>query len=329
MHLNYIASSVLLFTSVVSASAAEVRVDPPHANSILLENFSSASDPTTEVRNGVRFDSASAGVGKYTISAVLDPQMFFHGYTGGIDFSSYPNFRIRHSFSKPTKGGSIYPLPVRAGAMRKILVNNSLTGRQVTLTRYPAKGEGLRLDPVDGAPLAGEYLIDYIILDRGRTLGFEFDQKNSTRGGVNNFFISHNLAGQDNGKEISSAVNDGVFRGSPTNSDPMMVLQMGVSNGLASIEPEVYKFIEVRMRVLEPRQGVATLFFRNEPGGLGASKIELYLVDDKFFHTYLIDMSDDVSWNEGLITSFRFDPTNKKQVFEIDHIRFYETAKLD
>jgi len=51
-------------------------------------------------------------------------------------------------------------------------------------------------------------------------------------------------------------------------------------------------------------------------------------VKDAYFHTYLIDMRNDPSWNAGKITSFRFDPSNRKQEFEIDHIRFYETAAI-
>lgn len=329
MHLmNYQILSVLLFTAVATASAAKVYVDLPQMNSVLLENFSAEADPASELRNGVRFLSASEGVARYSIANVLDPQLFFDGYVGGVDFSSYPNVRIRHSFTTSARDSSVYPIPVRTGQMGKLSINNALVGRQVTLEEHPAFGEGIRVDPVDGPPVAGEYWIDYIIVDRGRTLGFEFDQKDSTRGGINNFFIGTNLGGV-NGKEILTGVDDGVYRGNPTSPDPIMVLQMSTSTGLQSINSDVYKFIEIRMRVLEPRQGIATIFFRSQSGDMSANQIDFELVNDEFFHTYLIDLRNDMEWNQGMITGFRFDPTNQKQAFEIDHIRFYETAVIE
>ncbi|WPJ97123.1 hypothetical protein SH580_05305 [Coraliomargarita algicola] len=319
--------STLIASTCASAFAAVVTVDAPQANSLILENFSAPSDPSSEQRNGVRFVSAQDGVAKYSITDRADPQLFFDGYVGGIDFSNYPHVRIRHSFSEPNKGGSVYPMPVREGKMGKVSINNTLAGRQVMLEEYPQLGQGLRLDPVDGEHVPGEYCIDYIIVDRGRTLGFEFDQTGSTRGGLNNFFIGNNLGGE-NGKEIVSGIDRGVFNGKPVSSDSMMILQLTPATGLTAINSKIYKFIEIRMRVLEPQQGVGTVFFRSETANSGSSKIEFDLVDDEYFHTYLIDLREDASWNSGMINSFRFDPTNRKQAFEIDHIRFYETVKF-
>lgn len=134
MHLmNYQILSVLLFTAVATASAAKVYVDLPQMNSVLLENFSAEADPASELRNGVRFLSASEGVARYSIANVLDPQLFFDGYVGGVDFSSYPNVRIRHSFTTSARDSSVYPIPVRTGQMGKLSINNALVGRQVTL----------------------------------------------------------------------------------------------------------------------------------------------------------------------------------------------------
>ena len=47
------------------------------------------------------------------------------------------------------------------------------------------------------------------------------------------------------------------------------------------------------------------------------------------FHSYLIDLRNDAAWNSDKVTKFRFDPTSRKQAFEIDHIRFYETASME
>jgi hypothetical protein len=320
----------LLALSATTAPAAIVKVDPAMPNSILLENFAAPSDASADLRNGVSFVSSNDGVATYRVAAQLDPQMFFSGYLDGLDFGAYPNVRLRHSFSASVKAmeASVYPMPVKAGQMGNLAVNNTLAGRQTTLETFPVLGEGLRLDPVDGRPTAGEYRIDYIILDRGRTLGFEFDQSNSTRGGINNFFVGYNLGGM-NGKEVLSNVENGVYKGVPTSADPMMILQLTEATGLSVINPEVYKFIEIRMRVLKPSQGVATVFFRNESGDMSRNKIDIFLVNDEYFHTYLIDLRNDAAWNSGMITNFRFDPTSKAQAFEIDHIRFYETAVME
>ncbi len=319
--------STLIASTCAAASAAVVIIDPPQANSLILENFSGTSDPSSEQRNGVRFVAAQDGVAKYSITDRADPQLIFKGYVGGVDFANYPNVRIRHSFSESNQSGSVYPMPAREGKMGKVSINHTLAGRQVVLEEYPPLGQGLRLDPVDGDHVPGEYCIDYIILDRGRTLGFEFDQKDTTRGGLNNFFIGNNLGGE-NGKEIVSGIDRGVYHGEPMSSDSMMILQLTPATGLTAINSKIYKFIEIRMRVLEPQQGVGTVFFRSETANSGSSKIEFDLVDDEYFHTYLIDLREDASWNSGMINSFRFDPTNRKQAFEIDHIRFYETAEF-
>ncbi|MGZ0654864.1 hypothetical protein ACWPKS_04585 [Coraliomargarita sp. W4R72] len=306
-------------------SAAELKIDLSARNSIFLENFNSNEDNATDLRNGVTFASAHDGVGHYRLTKQLDPQILFHhGMTEG-DFSSFPNVRLRHAFSEPVKGGSVYPIPSQAGHMGQVLVNHLLTGRQVTLNDYPAVAGGVRIDPVDGVAVAGLYSIDYLILDRGRTLGFEFDEKNSTRGGSNNFFWGYNL-GSTNGKEIKAGVDGGLFKGEATTTDPMMVLNLLASTGLSFIDPTVYQFIEIRMRVLQPQNGVATVFFRNELRDTSVHQIDIPLVDDTKFHTYLLDMRKDADWNQDKVTNFRFDPTNKKQGFEIDYIRFYEKA---
>ncbi|MFW2479246.1 MAG: hypothetical protein ACN4GF_03845 [Lentimonas sp.] len=308
-------------------SGAVLLVDQETRNSMFLENFSSG-DPSTQLKNGITFDSASGGVASYRVPAKIDPQLFFDGYTGGISFSEFPNVRIRHKFSAQLREGSVYPLPVRAEQFAKLDVNDSLSARQVTLEEYPLQGEGIRIDPIDGPPMAGIYSIDYIMLDRGRTLGFEFDQVNSTRGGKNNFFIGTNLGGQ-NGKEILRGVDNGLLVGNPANADPMLILHITQSTGLTSIDTSIYKYVEIRMRFPEPNNGVATVFFRSKPGKVDPNKINIYLVNDPYFHTYLLDLSEDPDWTAGALTNFRFNPTDQKQTFEIDYIRFYEKVKLD
>lgn len=325
---KYISLASCLFLSVGSLSAAKVTVDPPEANSILLENFSSEGDSADQLQNGVSFKSSTDGIATYSIAAVKDPALIFRGYVDPIDFQAYPNIRMRHGFSglsSQVEQGSLFPLPVKVGRYQKHDINEALAVRQTTFENGPVAGAGLRLDPIDGDPVAGDYQIDYIMVDRGRTLGFEFDQRNSTRGGVNNFFRGFNLGGED-GKEILSGIDEGVFHGQPTSRDPMMLLQLKEVTGIGSIDTSTYQFIEIRMRLLMPGGGKATVFFENESGGFSKNKIEFDLVDDSYFHTYLIDLRDNPAWNSGVVHNFRFDPVMGIQAFQIDHIRFYETA---
>lgn len=317
--------------SVSSLQSAKVTVDPSEPNSILLEDFSSEGDSAAELVNGVSFKSNTDGVGNYTIAAVEDPMLYFRGYVNPIDFHAYPNIRTRHSFSgllSQVEQGSLFPLPVQVGRSVKHDINEALVVRQTTFKNGPISGNGLRLDPIDGLAVAGDYRIDYIILDRGRTLGFEFDQRDSSRGGVNNFFRGFNL-GSDDGKEIRSGIDEGVFSGQPTSHDPMMLLQLKEATGLGSIDPAIFQFIEVRMRLLMPGGGKAMIFFENESGGFSDNKIEFNLVDDAYFHTYLIDLRDDPAWKSGPVHQFRFDPVMGIQDFQIDYIRFYEAAVVE
>lgn len=325
---KYISLASGLVFSIASLSAAKVTVDPAEPNSILLENFSSEEDSAAELLNGVSFKSSNDGIATYSIAAVKDPTLIFRGYVDPIDFQAYPNIRMRHGFSglsSEVEQGSIFPLPVKVGRYMKHDINETVVVRQTTFENGPLTGAGIRLDPIDGDPVSGDYRIDYIILDRGRTLGFEFDQRDSTRGGVNNFFRGFNLGGED-GKEILSGIDEGVFFGHPTSTDPMMLLQLKEATGIGSINTSIYQFIEIRIRLLMPGGGEATVFFENESGGFSDNKIEFDLADDSYFHTYLIDLQDDPAWKSGPVHNFRFDPVKGMQAFQIDYIRFYETA---
>lgn len=332
MHTSKYASLIgCLLLSASSLQAAKITIDPAEPNSILMENFSSEGDSAAELLNGVSFKSNIDGVGTYGVAAVKDPVLVFRGYIDPIDFQTYPNIRMRHSFSglsSQVAQGSLFPLPVKVGRYVKHDINETLVVRQTTLENGPLSSTGLRLDPVDGEPVAGDYRIDYIIVDRGRTLGFEFDERNSTRGGVNNFFRGFNLGGVD-GKEILSGIDDGMFFGQPTSNDPMMLLQLKQATGIGSIDTSVYQFIEIRMRLLVPGGEEAAVFFENESGGFATNKIEFDLADDSYFHIYLIDLRDHPAWQSGPVHSFRFDPVRGMQDFQIDYIRFYETARSE
>lgn len=320
-----------LLLSVGGLQAAKITVDPVEPNSILLENFSTEGDSAAQLTNGVSFKSNKDGVGTYSVAAVKDPMLYFRGYLDPIDFQTYPNIRMRHGFSGlsgEVGQGSLFPLPVKVGRYVKHDINETLVVRQTSFENGPRAGTGLRLDPVDGEPTAGEYRIDYIILDRGRTFGFEFDERNSTRGGVNNYFRGFNLGGED-GKEILSGIEDGMFFGQPTSNDPMMLLQLKEATGIGKIDTSVYQFIEIRMRLLVPGGEEATIFFENESGGFADNKIEFDLADDSYFHIYLIDLRNHPAWYTSPVHNFRFDPVKGMQAFQIDYIRFYEAARSE
>lgn len=320
-----------LALSVGGLQAAKLYTDPSEPNSLLLENFSTEHDSAAKLENGVSFDSNHEGIGHYKIAAEKDPILFFRGYVDPIDFQAYPNVRMRHSFSAASQQvaqGSLFPLPVKPEGFVKHDINSALVARQATFENGPNAGLGLRLDPVDGLSVAGDYRIDYIIVDRGRTLGFEFDQKNSSRGGVNNFFVGFNLGGT-NGKEIISNIDHGAFTGQPTKYDPMMLLKLKEGTGIGAIDTSIYKFVEIRMRLMESGGEEATIYFENESGGFAENQIVLPLVDDIYFHTYLIDLREDPAWNAGPVHNLRFDPVKGMQAFQIDHIRFYETVNID
>lgn len=328
---KYTSLIACLLFSAGSLQSAKITVDPAEPNSILMENFSSEGDSAAELVNGVTFGSNTDGVGNYSIAAVKDPMMYFRGYVDPIDFQTYSNIRMRHSFSglsNKVEQGSLFPLPVKVGRYVKHDINETLAVRQTSIQGGPPASAGIRLDPVDGLSVAGDYRIDYIIVDRGRTLGFEFDERSSSRGGVNNFFRGFNLGGVD-GKEILSGIDDGMFFGQPTGNDPMMLLQLKQATGIGSIDTSVYQFIEIRMRLLVPGGELATVFFENESGSFKDNKIEFDLAVDSYFHTYLIDLRDDAAWKSGPVHSFRFDPVKGKQAFQIDYIRFYETARTE
>lgn len=67
-------NSALACLLLPCAQGAELRVDLASPNSLILEDFNVTSDTSSELRKGVSFVSAAAGIATYRIDATnMDP----------------------------------------------------------------------------------------------------------------------------------------------------------------------------------------------------------------------------------------------------------------
>lgn len=162
----------------------------------------------------------------------------------------------------------------------------------------------------------------------------DFQDDTATQAGLSRFgtsaFFKKNVGFVDNfdtmrygtyGTVVNS-VADGVINLKSTNGDPMLYME-----DIGRFDPNIYRFIEYRYRILN---GVSTgweVFFTNDlyPFAHGEHHIGgSTLIADGQWHTAYIDGWSHPTWkSNGNIRGFRFDWATAPGVnIEIDHIKF-------
>jgi len=124
---------------------------------------------------------------------------------------------------------------------------------------------------------------------------------------------------------VGSTVNsvDGVLNITSTTGDPMINMF-----GIGSFNPNIYKFINVRYRVLSGNAGNCEIFFNNPtyPVPSGPDRVAGALNSDGNWHILSLDMSSNSAWDDGNITGWRFDYVTTSGVnIEIDFISLSES----
>jgi surface protein len=116
-----------------------------------------------------------------------------------------------------------------------------------------------------------------------------------------------------------NSVSNGILNVTSYSSDPMIEMY-----SIGSFNPSVYKYINIRYRVVSGTAGVTQIFFTNNTYTTenSAAYLNRSLVSDGNWHTQSIDMSTHANWaTGGNITGWRYDfATVSGVTMELDFI---------
>lgn len=111
---------------------------------------------------------------------------------------------------------------------------------------------------------------------------------------------------------------NGILDVTSTNGDPMIMMY-----GLGSFNPNIYKYIQIRYRVISGTAGNTEIFFTNGLYGTanGSQMVSGSMVSDGNWHILNIDMSSHPNWTHSNITGWRYDwATQSGARVQIDYI---------
>ncbi len=120
-----------------------------------------------------------------------------------------------------------------------------------------------------------------------------------------------------------NSVLSGILNVTSSTTDPMIELY-----SLGSFNPTVYKFINIRYRVVSGTAGLTQLFFTNTTytEANGAAYVDSSLISDGNWHTLSIEMSTHANWaTGGNITGLRYDYATNNCTMELDFIELSST----
>ncbi len=119
------------------------------------------------------------------------------------------------------------------------------------------------------------------------------------------------------GTTVNSTTN-GILNVTSTNGDPMIDMY-----GLGSFDPNVFKYINIRYRVISGTAGNVEIFFTNSTCLTACSPqmVSAPLISDNTWRVVSVDMSTHASWTSSAITGWRYDWATATGVnMEIDFI---------
>lgn len=329
--------ALLLMTNAghLYGAGTVLRIDTinPGDLTLVLKDFNSATPQHTSI-------SANTGSpGITTWVAPSDPNQGYHSYVvpndtedGKVSYSTVPydtnyytTMRIRMSASN--SGGSSDFWPNNPHGQTTI----NFTGIPTTFTEYNRfwtnpdhsnvlhPNNGFRWDP-DTKSIEMTYNIDYVMVDRGRVVGFEFD--------INESGLSTYQSFSNSGNRISDLrVENSILKGTTTSNDDYL---QNTSISSLSLSTSIYQYAEIRLKT---ESNVRLQFFWKTSASdiFSENKSVGYTTVDDGWHTYLIDFTSEVDFWTGTLTGFRVDVGNgvgntgvSGIDFEIDYIRFRE-----
>lgn len=122
---------------------------------------------------------------------------------------------------------------------------------------------------------------------------------------------------------VNSTIN-GILNVTSSTADPMINMQ-----AIGSFDPNVFRFIEIKYRVVSGVAGNTEIFFTNDQytGASGAQVLATSMISDGQWHTLFIDGWAHQYWKHSNIRGWRYDWCTASGVtMELDYIRL---VKLD
>ena len=310
----------LVALSAVSALGVTITKDVDYSTTVVVEDFSGSTDPSTAMVR-VTHDSTSGGVSTYNYGATVGAEGFitYNPLSTTFNPATYSSMRVRMAVDRAGAGVTdvqVYPTPIPSAGntIKTINTGTTLNETSFDLSSLSPNGNGVRVDPFnyssDGT-VDDNFFIDYIMMDMGRTIGWEFDHDADFQ---NTTLVNFS----------ASAVLNGTLSGtaSSTLADTQVWLLGNGATGPA-IDGDIYKYVEIRMK--GDAGDRIDLFWNTAARGGLTPKVDVEASADGEWATYMLDFSDEDDWT-GDLTAFRLDPTaSTSATFEVDYVRFMET----
>ncbi|MCW5909388.1 MAG: LamG domain-containing protein, partial [Chitinophagales bacterium] len=121
-------------------------------------------------------------------------------------------------------------------------------------------------------------------------------------------------------------VTGGILNVTSTNGDPMINMY-----SLGSFNPNIYKYVNIRYRVVTGTAGNVEIFFTNSSCGsaCGGQMVSAALTSNGNWNTVSVNMASHGSWTSSNVTGWRFDWATASGVnMEIDFIELSESPMI-
>ena len=119
---------------------------------------------------------------------------------------------------------------------------------------------------------------------------------------------------------------NGILNVTSTSSDPNLMM-----SSLGSFDPNIYKYIKIRYRVVSGSSGNVEIFYLNSRSTVpvGDQMVNGSIIADGAWHTLSIDMSVGDYWSNSNITGWRYDWINATGVtMDIDYIALVSSVTV-
>ncbi|TLD71923.1 PEP-CTERM sorting domain-containing protein [Phragmitibacter flavus] len=305
------------------AAGAIVRIDTinPGDLTLILKDFNTTDQPHSSTTSNSptpvpSWAPTTDGYHSYTVpTTTSDGKVYFN--TAPYNVQYYTNVRVRVR-SNASGSSDIWPrvehgdTTVNLGSTTTAFTEHRQAWRN---PQHPnintATNGGVRWDPNTNTGTEATYDIDYIMVDLGRVVGFEFDVNET---GLTTYQTWFNA----NTRSSNYRVEGSSLKGTTTHVDTY--IQTAAS---LNLDTSIYKFVEIRLKT-EPNTGLQFFWGTSiTPSYNETNSIRVTATDDQW-HIYLVDMSAETNWT-GTLQNFRIDIGSAADIdYEIDYIRFRE-----
>lgn len=316
------------FAASLHAAGALIRVDTiaPAELTLVLQDFNGSTAAHSSVNAAAStlppaWQSANNGYHTYEVAPTTnDGKIYFNSVPYDVQYYSHVRVRARSSSSGHADfwpSNPVTPTTVNLGTFGTSFRESNQPWRDPTNPSInTATNGGFRFDP-NTLSSATTYDLDYIMVDVGRVVGFEFDMDEIPTTSPE---VLQNWRNHSN-RTTDYRIEDGALKGITNHGDTFIL----TSNPL-NLDADLYQYVEIRMKT---NANTRLQFFWSTPGNdySESKSVSINTADDQW-HIYLLDMTAEDTW-EGTLANFRVDIGTAENIpYEIDYIRFREVGMV-